>query len=94
MRGLRRTLAESAGEGHYLRMAQYELVLSQAVQAIRTFTNKQVVAAKLAELQRTAYARPIALQLPVETRWMNHSNALKSLIHSKTALQQFCVLPR
>ena len=75
------------------KMAQYELVLSQAVQAIRTFTNKQVVAAKLAELQRTAYARPIALQIPVETRWMSHSNALKSLIHSKTALQQFCVLP-
>ena len=24
---------------------------------------------------------------------MSHSNALKTLIHSKTALQQFCVLP-
>ena len=71
----------------------YKSALARAVQAIKTFTNKQVVSAKLDELQLQTYSRTIALQVPVETRWMTHCKALESLIDSKTALQQFCVHP-
>ena len=72
---------------------EYQTMLSQAVQVIKTFSNKHVVAAKLADLQQATYSRTIALQMPVETRWMSHCNALKSIIDSKTALQQFCIIP-
>ena len=71
----------------------YRITLSHAVQVIKTFTNKHVVAAKFADLQLATYSRKIALQLPVETRWISRCNALGSLVDSKTALRQFCVLP-
>ena len=74
-------------------IAEYDEVLGQATQVIKTFSNKHVIAWKLAELQMQVYSQQIALKMPIETRWMSHRNALKSLMDSKTALQQFCILP-
>ena len=75
------------------KISMYQQTLSKAVQVIKMFTNRHVLAAKLADIQQHEYNRQISLQMPVETRWMTHCNALKSLVDSKTALQQFCVRP-
>lgn len=72
---------------------EYRSILSQAVQVIKTFTLKRVVSEKLSQIQVTLYDKDMAFQVPIETRWMSHCNALKSIIDSKAALQQFCVHP-